>query len=100
MVLDTWMHIKERKNPIVNPLLWTYIMGLACSIPGAASSVHPTLPSVNYYTHGSQITVSHGHLAFFGLRVLNWSSSTSPAKLKGHSKNSTTGWGSGASGPW
>ena len=29
MVLDTWMHIKERKNPIVNPLLWTYIMGLA-----------------------------------------------------------------------
>ena len=25
-----------------------------------------TLPEVNRYTHGSQITASHGHLAFFG----------------------------------
>lgn len=25
-----------------------------------------TLPQINYYTHGSQVTVSHGHLAFFG----------------------------------
>jgi len=25
-----------------------------------------TLPQVNRYTHGSQITASHGHLAFFG----------------------------------
>jgi nitric oxide reductase subunit B len=25
-----------------------------------------TLPQINYYTHGSQVTVSHGHLAFYG----------------------------------
>jgi nitric oxide reductase subunit B len=72
MVLDTWMHIKERKNPIVNPLLWTYIMGLALFHflgAGVFGFIH-TLPSVNYYTHGSQITVSHGHLAFFGAYAL------------------------------
>jgi len=72
MVLDTWMHIKERKNPIVNPLMWTYIMGLAIFHflgAGVFGFIH-TLPQINYYTHGSQITVSHGHLAFFGAYAL------------------------------
>jgi len=29
-----------------------------------------TLSAVNYYTHGSQITAAHGHLAFYGAYVL------------------------------
>ncbi len=29
-----------------------------------------TLPQINRYTHGSQITASHGHLAFFGAYAL------------------------------
>jgi nitric oxide reductase subunit B len=29
-----------------------------------------TLSSVNYYTHGTQITAAHGHLAFYGAYVL------------------------------
>ncbi|MCA0327855.1 MAG: cbb3-type cytochrome c oxidase subunit I, partial [Proteobacteria bacterium] len=29
-----------------------------------------TLSFVNYYTHGTQITASHGHLAFYGAYVL------------------------------
>jgi len=68
MVVDTWMHVRERKNPIINPLTWYYIVGLAIyHLVGAGlwGFMH-TLPPVNYYTHGSQITVSHGHLAFFG----------------------------------
>jgi len=72
MVVDTWLHIKARKHPIVNPLLWTYIMGLALFHflgAGVFGFIH-TLPAVNYYTHGSQITVSHGHLAFFGAYAL------------------------------
>jgi nitric oxide reductase subunit B len=36
---------------------------------GVWGLVH-TLPQINYYTHGSQVTVSHGHLAFFGAYVL------------------------------
>jgi len=72
MVLDTWMHIKERKNPIVNLLQWKYIIG--CAIfhflgAGIWGFIH-TLPPINYYTHGSQVTVSHGHLAFFGAYAL------------------------------
>ncbi len=72
MVLDTWMHIRDRKNPIVNPLLWTYIMVMAVFHflgAGVFGFIH-TLPSINYYTHGSQVTVSHGHLAFFGAYAL------------------------------
>jgi len=68
MVVDTWMHVRERKNPIINSLTWTYIVGLAIyHLVGAGlwGFMH-TLPPVNYYTHGSQVTVSHGHLAFFG----------------------------------
>jgi nitric oxide reductase subunit B len=29
-----------------------------------------TLPQINYYTHGNQVTVSHGHLAFYDAYVL------------------------------
>jgi nitric oxide reductase subunit B len=29
-----------------------------------------TLSAVNYYTHGTQITAAHGHLAFYGAYVL------------------------------
>ena len=29
-----------------------------------------TVPQFSYYTHGSQVTASHGHLAFFGAYVL------------------------------
>jgi nitric oxide reductase subunit B len=36
---------------------------------GAFGMAH-TLPQINYYTHGSQVTVSHGHLAFYGAYVL------------------------------
>ena len=28
-----------------------------------------TLSAVNYYTHGTQVTAAHGHLAFFGAYV-------------------------------
>ncbi len=68
MVVDTWMHVRERKNPIINPLTWTYIVGLAIYHfvgAGVWGFIH-TLPQINYYTHGSQVTVSHGHMAFFG----------------------------------
>ena len=36
---------------------------------GAFGFAH-TLPQINYYTHGSQVTVSHGHLAFYGAYAL------------------------------
>ena len=72
MVYDTFRHVKERQEKIVNPIVWTLIVG--CSIyhligAGLWGFIH-TLPPINYYTHGSQVTVSHGHLAFFGAYAL------------------------------
>jgi nitric oxide reductase subunit B len=72
MVVDTMLHVKKRRAEIRNPLTWTYAVG--CAIyhligAGVWGFLH-TLPQVNYYTHGSQVTVSHGHLAFFGAYAL------------------------------
>ncbi len=72
MVIDTWLHIRERKNPVINQLIWVYIVGLSIYHfvgAGIFGFIH-TLPPINYYTHGSQVTVSHGHLAFFGAYAL------------------------------
>jgi nitric oxide reductase subunit B len=72
MVIDTMHHVKERKAKIINPLTWTYAIGCAVMHligAGVWGFLH-TLPQINYYTHGSQVTVSHGHLAFFGAYAL------------------------------
>ncbi len=72
MVWDTYTHIKDRKNEIINPVVWTYIIGSAIVhfVGAGIWGFAQTLPQVNYFTHGSQVTVSHGHLAFFGAFVL------------------------------
>jgi nitric oxide reductase subunit B len=72
MVADTWHHVKKRNLEIKSPLIFTYAIG--CAIyhlvgAGVFGFIH-TLPQINYYTHGSQVTVSHGHLAFFGAYAL------------------------------
>ncbi|HEY3488490.1 MAG TPA: cbb3-type cytochrome c oxidase subunit I [Candidatus Deferrimicrobiaceae bacterium] len=72
MLVDTMHHVKRRRAPVVNPLTWTYAIGCAVfHLVGAGvwGFLH-TLPQINYYTHGSQVTVSHGHLAFFGAYAL------------------------------
>lgn len=72
MVLDTWNHVRHRKLEIKNHLTFVYVVGCAVlhlAGAGVLGIVH-TLPQINYYTHGSQVTVSHGHLAFFGAYAL------------------------------
>jgi len=72
MVWDTFRHVKERKSEIVNPVVWVFAVGLAIYHfigAGIWGFIH-TLPQINYYTHGSQVTVSHGHMAFFGAYAL------------------------------
>jgi hypothetical protein len=57
--------VKERQQPIQNRLVFTYAIGMAIfHLVGAGvwGFAH-TLPQINYYTHGSQVTVSHGHMA-------------------------------------
>ena len=72
MVIDTMSHVKKRKTEIINPFTWTLVIaGAVYHFIGAGiwGFAH-TLPQINYYTHGSQVTVSHGHLAFFGAYAL------------------------------
>ncbi len=59
----------QRKHPNQAALLWA----LGCAVlaffgAGVWGFLH-TLSPINYYTHGTQITMSHGHLAFFGAYV-------------------------------
>lgn len=59
----------RRDHPNKAALLWA----LGCAVlaffgAGVWGFLH-TLHGVNYYTHGTQITAAHGHLAFFGAYV-------------------------------
>jgi nitric oxide reductase subunit B len=72
MAVDTWREVRGRKQLEVPSLTWTYLIGMiVLHVIGAGlfGFAH-TLPQINYYTHGSQVTVSHGHLAFYGAYVL------------------------------
>lgn len=60
----------QRQHPNKAALLWS----LGCAVfaffgAGLWGFLH-TLAPVNYYTHGTQITASHGHLAFYGAYVM------------------------------
>jgi nitric oxide reductase subunit B len=59
-----------RNHPNRAALLWS----IGCSVmaflgAGVWGFLH-TLSTVNYYTHGTQLTAAHGHLAFFGAYVM------------------------------
>ena len=54
-----------------------------------------TLAPVNFFTHGTQITAAHGHMAFYGayvMVVLTMISYAMPM-LRGRAANSTAGAG-------
>jgi nitric oxide reductase subunit B len=72
MVLDAWHYIRNRQGDFNGRLVFTLAVGMSIlHFVGAGfwGFMH-TLPQINYYTHGSQVTVAHGHLAFFGAYVL------------------------------
>ncbi|MBI5927117.1 MAG: cbb3-type cytochrome c oxidase subunit I [Aquabacterium sp.] len=61
---------RRREHPNQAAVLWavgTSVMGFLGA--GLWGFIH-TLSAVNYYTHGTQITAAHGHLAFYGAYVL------------------------------
>ena len=68
MVIDTMRVVRERKISIPNRMAITWAVG--CAImhffgAGVWGFAH-TLPQINRWTHGTQVTASHGHFAFFG----------------------------------
>ena len=64
--------VQQRRRDHANQAAVLWAVG--CSVMGFLGAgvwgfLH-TLSVVNYYTHGTQMTASHGHLAFFGAYVL------------------------------
>jgi nitric oxide reductase subunit B len=73
MLWDTLRSVKDGSATRQVPrLTWIYVIGMAILhfVGAGLFGFAHTLPQINYYTHGSQVTVSHGHLAFFGAYVL------------------------------
>lgn len=71
MVLFTFAMVWKRRREHTNnaAMLWS----LGCAVlaffgAGVWGFMH-TLSFINYYTHGTQVTAAHGHLAFFGAYV-------------------------------
>ncbi len=72
MVIFSFYIVRQstRNHPNKAAILWV----LGCTVlsffgAGVWGFLH-TLAPINYYTHGTQITASHGHLAFFGAYVM------------------------------
>jgi nitric oxide reductase subunit B len=72
MLVDTWRHMHESRRPLRPRLTWVFLFGMAVLhfLGAGVFGMAHTLPQINYYTHGSQVTVSHGHLAFYGAYAL------------------------------
>jgi nitric oxide reductase subunit B len=72
MVIDTWREVRGRKQLPVPSLTWTYLIGMIILhfVGAGLFGFAHTLPQINRYTHGSQVTLSHGHLAFYGAYAL------------------------------
>ncbi len=68
MVVFAFKMVRERRLEHTNQIALTWALG--CTVmaflgAGVWGFIH-TLAPVNYFTHGSQLTAAHGHLAFFG----------------------------------
>jgi nitric oxide reductase subunit B len=60
----------RRDHPNKAALLWSLGCTVAAFFGAGVWGFLHTLSWVNYYTHGTQITAAHGHLAFYGAYVM------------------------------
>jgi nitric oxide reductase subunit B len=72
MVWDSFRTTKYATKPVENRVgLFYTISHVVFNFVGAGLwGVFHTLPQVNKYTHGTQITTAHGHIAFYGVYAL------------------------------
>ncbi len=57
---------RRRNHPNKAAVLWAMGTGVMAFLGAGVWGFLHTLAPVNYYTHGSQITAAHGHMAFYG----------------------------------
>ena len=72
MTLFAFTMVKRRRrdHPNSAAVLWALGTGVMAFMGAGVWGFLHTLAPVNYYTHGTQITASHGHLAFYGAYVM------------------------------
>jgi len=72
MVLFAFRMVQKRRRDHANQaaLLWAVGCAVTAFLGAGVWGFMHTLSFVNYYTHGTQVTMSHGHLAFYGAYVM------------------------------
>ncbi|MFP5417682.1 MAG: cbb3-type cytochrome c oxidase subunit I [Gammaproteobacteria bacterium] len=83
---------RRREHPNKAAVLWALGTGVMAFLGAGVWGFLHTLAPVNFYTHGSQITAAHGHMAFYGayvMVVITMISYTMPL-MRGRIANSTT----------
>ncbi|HEY0720901.1 MAG TPA: cbb3-type cytochrome c oxidase subunit I [Gammaproteobacteria bacterium] len=61
---------RRRNHPNRVATLWALGTAVMAFLGAGVWGFLHTLAPVNYYTHGTQITAAHGHMAFFGAYVM------------------------------
>jgi nitric oxide reductase subunit B len=61
---------RRRDHPNKAATLWALGTGVMSFLGAGVWGFLHTLAPVNYYTHGTQITAAHGHMAFYGAYVM------------------------------
>ena len=61
---------RRRNHPNQATVLWAMGTAVMAFLGAGVWGFMHTLAPVNYYTHGTQITAAHGHMAFYGAYVM------------------------------
>jgi len=61
---------RRRNHPNKAAVLWALGTAVMAFLGAGVWGFLHTLAPVNYYTHGTQITAAHGHMAFYGAYVM------------------------------
>ena len=61
---------RRRNHPNKVAVLWALGTAVMAFLGAGVWGFMHTLAPINYYTHGTQITAAHGHMAFYGAYVM------------------------------
>jgi len=61
---------RRRNHPNQAAVLWALGTAVMAFLGAGVWGFMHTLAPINYYTHGTQITAAHGHMAFYGAYVM------------------------------
>ena len=61
---------RRREHPNKAAVLWALGTAVMAFLGAGVWGFLHTLAPINYYTHGTQITAAHGHMAFYGAYVM------------------------------